>query len=97
VLAGAGYQLVTQWHEVSRTLLSLPWQAVTVSFVCVFIGIWLGPLVWQIMLSDLGAPVKVRDAAKIYLVGQLGKYIPGSVWAFLVQMELARTVGVHRG
>ena len=32
----------------------------------------------------------------IYLVGQLGKYIPGSVWAFVVQMELARSASVQR-
>jgi hypothetical protein len=92
----AGYQLYTQWHEVSKTLLALPWPTLLASFVCVFLGIGLGPLIWKIMLTDLGAPVKVRDAAKIYLVGQLGKYVPGSVVAFLMQMELAKTVGVNR-
>ena len=92
----AGYQLYTQWHEVSKTLLALPWQTLLLSFLCVFVGIFLGPLIWQIMLADLGAPVRVRDAAKIYLVGQLGKYVPGSVVAFLMQMELAKTVGVNR-
>jgi glycosyltransferase 2 family protein len=96
VLVGAGYTLVKQWPEVSHTLLSLPWPVVVLSFVAVFIGIWLGPIVWQVLLSDLGAPVRIRDACKIYLVGQLGKYVPGSVWAFLLQMELAKTVGVNR-
>jgi glycosyltransferase 2 family protein len=96
VLAGAGYQLVDQWQEVSKTLLSLPWQSVVLSFALVFVGIWLGPLMWHAILSDLGAPIRVRDASKIYLVGQLGKYIPGSLWAFLLQMELAKTVGVTR-
>jgi uncharacterized membrane protein YbhN (UPF0104 family) len=38
----------------------------------------------------------VAPAAKIYLVGQLGKYVPGSLWAFVVQMELGRRVGVPR-
>ncbi|MGH3632423.1 MAG: lysylphosphatidylglycerol synthase domain-containing protein, partial [Sciscionella sp.] len=56
----------------------------------------LGPVVWKLMVSDLGSPVRTKDASKIYLVGQLGKYIPGSVWAFLVQMELAKQVGVTR-
>lgn len=96
VVGYAGYQLVKQWNEVSATLLALPWGTLVVSFVCVFAGIFLGPLVWQALLSDLGAPVKVRDAARIYLVGQLGKYVPGSVVAFLLQMELARSVGVNR-
>jgi hypothetical protein len=38
----------------------------------------------------------VSDAAEIYLVGQLGKYVPGSVVAFVLQMELARSAGVSR-
>ena len=96
VVGYAGYQLVNQWNEVSSTLLALPWPTLVASFAAVFVGIFLGPLVWQTMLADLGAPVKVRDAAKIYLVGQLGKYVPGSVVAFLMQMELAKTVGVNR-
>jgi hypothetical protein len=96
LVAYAGYQLYTQWHEVSATLLALPWPTLAASFLCVFVGMFLGPVVWQTMLSDLGAPVKIRDAAKIYLVGQLGKYVPGSVVAFLMQMELAKAVGVNR-
>lgn len=96
VLAGATYQLIDQRHEASTALFSLPWQSVGLSLLLVFLGIWLGPLMWHAILSDLGAPIRVRDAFKIFLVGQLGKYIPGSVWAFLVQMELAKTVGVTR-
>ncbi|HEX7661585.1 MAG TPA: lysylphosphatidylglycerol synthase domain-containing protein [Pseudonocardiaceae bacterium] len=96
VVVYAAYQLVEQWHEVSKTLLALPPLTLVLSFVALFVGIFLGPVVWQTMLSDLGAPVKMRDAAKVYLVGQLGKYVPGSVVAFLMQMELAKAVGVNR-
>lgn len=96
VIVGAGYQLIHNWDEVSHTLLELPWESVVLSFVFVFIGIWLGPVVWKIMVSDLGSPVSTKQASKIYLVGQLGKYVPGSVWAFLVQMELGKQVGITR-
>jgi len=96
VLAGAAYQLVVQWPDVSRTLASLPWPSVVLSFLAVLAGLGLGPPMWRTVLRDLGTPVRMRDASMIYLVGQLGKYIPGSVWAFLLQMELAKTVGVTR-
>ena len=96
VLAGASYQVVKQWNEISATLLKLSWQSVTLSMVAVVVGIWLGPVVWKIVLSDLGAPVSVADSSKFYLVGQLGKYIPGSVWAVLLSMELAKEAGVSR-
>ncbi|MFD1147627.1 lysylphosphatidylglycerol synthase domain-containing protein [Saccharothrix hoggarensis] len=96
VLAGAVYQLTGQWDEVSAALLSLPWQSVALSMVAVFAGLFLGSVVWKIVLSDLGAPVTYADAAKFYLVGGLGKYIPGAVWAVLLSMELAKQAGVNR-
>jgi hypothetical protein len=91
-----GYQLYSRWHEVSETLLSLPWPTLVLSLACVFLGMLLIPIVLQVLLTDLGTPVRVRDAAKIVLVGQLGKYVPGSVFAVLMQMELAKAVGVSR-
>lgn len=35
----------------------------------------------QIVLDDLGPPVGFRRGCQISLVGSLGKYLPGSVWA----------------
>ncbi|MFJ8960019.1 lysylphosphatidylglycerol synthase domain-containing protein [Lentzea sp. NPDC102401] len=96
VLAAAVYSVYSQWDEVYPTLVGLPWQSLALSLVAVFAGIFLGPLVWKIVLSDLGAPVRFLDASKFYLVGQLGKYIPGAVWAVLLSMELAREAGVNR-
>ncbi len=96
VVAYVAYQLAQQWHEVSTTLLALPWTRLTLSFAAVCVGVLLGPLVWRAMLADLGSRLRVRDAMRIYLVGQLGKYVPGSVVAVLMQMELARAVGVTR-
>jgi len=34
--------------------------------------------------------------SRIFFVGQLGKYLPGSLWALLVQMELSRKAGIPR-
>ncbi len=38
----------------------------------------------------------MRPAARVYLLAQLGKYVPGSVWPVLVQAELGRDYGVPR-
>lgn len=96
VLAAATWSLYSQWDEVYPTLVGLPWQSLVLSMIAVLVGIFLGPLVWKIVLSDLGAPVRFADASKFYLVGQLGKYVPGAVWAVLLSMELAREAGVNR-
>lgn len=96
VLVGASYQLVVQWPEVSGALRTLPWYSLVLSFLAVAVALWIGPVVWRMVVSDLGSPVRLRNASMIYLVGQLGKYVPGSVWAFLLQMELAKAVGMTR-
>jgi uncharacterized membrane protein YbhN (UPF0104 family) len=96
VVAYAAHQLALQWDEVADALVELSWPRLAVSTLAVTAGVLLSPLVWQSMLAALGVRVGVRDSSKIYLVGQLGKYVPGSVMAFLLQMELARSVGVSR-
>ncbi|HEY9522679.1 MAG TPA: lysylphosphatidylglycerol synthase domain-containing protein, partial [Thermopolyspora sp.] len=45
---------------------------------------------------DLGSPLPLPGAAKVFFVGQLGKYVPGSVWPVLAQMEMGRDLGVPR-
>ena len=96
VLAGAGYQVVRQWPEVSHALGLLPPHLIVLSLLAAFAGVLLAPDMFHTVLGGLGSTVRLRDASVIYLVGQLGKYLPGSVWAFLVQAELGKSAGVSR-
>ncbi|GAA4981256.1 lysylphosphatidylglycerol synthase domain-containing protein [Pseudonocardia tropica] len=56
----------------------------------------LAALAWRAVLSGLGSPLPVRAAARVYLVGQVGKYLPGGVWNLLAAAELARDHAVAR-
>lgn len=53
-------------------------------------------LSWRTLLHGLGSPLGLRTSAKIYFVGQLGKYLPGSVWPTLAQVVLGRDHNVPR-
>jgi uncharacterized membrane protein YbhN (UPF0104 family) len=53
-------------------------------------------LAWRAVLAGLGDDVPLRPAARIFFLGQLGKYVPGSVWALVSQMELGRAYGLRR-
>lgn len=46
--------------------------------------------VWRAILAAMGHRVPVRPASAIFFVGQLGKYIPGSVWSLGAQADMAR-------
>lgn len=62
----------------------------------VLMGLALSVGTWRCAMQELGHRIPVAAASKIYLLGQLGKYLPGSVWAMAVQADLARPTGASR-
>lgn len=66
------------------------------SFAAVLGGLLASALCWRALLADLGTPLGVRAALGVFFLGQLGKYVPGSVFAVAAQMELGRTHGAPR-
>jgi hypothetical protein len=96
VIVGAGYYLVTRWDEVWRTLSEVPWYSAVLSLVAVVLGIMSGTAAWQSIVDDLGKPIGRIRASQIFLVSQLGKYVPGAVWAYVLQMELGKKAGLAR-
>ncbi|GAA3188190.1 lysylphosphatidylglycerol synthase transmembrane domain-containing protein [Dactylosporangium siamense] len=85
-----------QWPEVQATFRSLSWTSLTLSLFTAVLSLWATMMAWRSMVGSMDHPLRVRDAAPIMLVGSLGKYLPGSVWAYVVQMELGRRAGVSR-
>jgi hypothetical protein len=51
---------------------------------------------WRTVLSDLGVPLGLAEGARVFFVSQLGKYVPGSVWPVVMQMEAGRGRGASR-
>jgi glycosyltransferase 2 family protein len=98
VLAAAlgGLAVADQWNEVRGALDRLGAASVAGAFLAVLAGLTGGMLVWRSLLAGLGSPLRVPDAARIFFVGQLGKYVPGSVWPLVAQMELGRAHDVPR-
>jgi len=91
-----GYAVARQWPGVRAALAGIGVPAVAAAMVTVLIAMVAAMQVWRLMLAALGSPLPVRTAARILFVGQLGKYLPGSVWPVLAQMELGTAHGVPR-
>jgi uncharacterized membrane protein YbhN (UPF0104 family) len=60
------------------------------------VGLVLSMLSWRAVLAELGSPLPVRQAGRIFFVGQIGKYVPGSVWPLLTQAAMGKRLGVPR-
>ena len=95
-LALAVLSLVAQWDEVREGARELSPGPVAAAGVAVLLGLAFSLLSWRSTLAGLGSPLPLTVAAKIYFVGQLGKYVPGSVWPVVAQMELGARHGLPR-
>jgi len=95
-LGFCGYGLYAERANMAAALHHLAWYSVAGAAVAVIAGLGCMMLSWRTLLADLGSPLPLRAAARILFVAQLGKYVPGSVWAMAAQVELARGHEVPR-
>lgn len=96
VLAAVAWGLARNWGEVSRDLQRVSVGALLLSVLPAAVGTWLTMLGWRVILADLGSPLHLAPAGGVFFVGQLGKYLPGSVWTVLVQADMAAHLHVPR-
>lgn len=96
VVGAAVYVFWDRWSEVHSALGRLSAGAIVPAVVAGAIGTAASFLAWRALLADLGSPLPLRPAARIFFLGQLGKYLPGSVWPVVAQMELGRDHDVPR-
>ncbi|WP_322409599.1 YbhN family protein [Microbacterium invictum] len=96
VIGFAIWYFATIWNDVAPIIGQMnPW-ALAASFLILLFGMVLNVIAWVTLLHGLGHRVPFIRSAQIMLVGQLGKYVPGSAWAYVLQMELGRQYGVAR-
>jgi len=86
----AVYGLASQWTQVHAALAQLAGYDVAGAALAVIAGLGCMLLAWRTLLADLGSPLPLPAAIRVMFVGQLGKYVPGAVWALAAQVELAR-------
>lgn len=96
VLAAVGYALARNWTAVSRDLSRVAVGPVVIAGVLALVGPVLTMLGWRVLLTDAGSHIAVPPAAGIFFVGQLGKYLPGSVWTVLAQAEMGAALHIPR-
>jgi uncharacterized membrane protein YbhN (UPF0104 family) len=87
---------VHQWSYVREAFIRLSWPVLVAATGLATLSVGAAAMAWRSALTDLYRRVPLTDAAEVFLLGQLGKYVPGSVWAYVAQMELGRRVGVPR-
>jgi glycosyltransferase 2 family protein len=91
-----GYAISQRWADIDHAVARIgpPTSLLALLFTlgALTSSLW----AWRVLLAGLGSPLPFGTAARIVFIGQLGKYLPGSVWPVLAQMELATEHDVPR-
>ncbi|MDN4476064.1 lysylphosphatidylglycerol synthase domain-containing protein [Demequina sp. SYSU T00192] len=91
-----GWAVVSNWDQVSTALRDLTWGAIAGSLVACMIALGVNAMSWRAVMRAIGLDTTVAEAMRVFLLSQVGKYVPGSVWPVLAQAEFARDHGVSR-
>jgi uncharacterized membrane protein YbhN (UPF0104 family) len=90
------FAVVHDWSSLRHALVSLGFWPVAGALGAILLALTAAMQVWRVLLGALGSPLPARPAARIMFIGQLGKYLPGSIWPVLAQMELGNEYQVPR-
>lgn len=96
VLAFVAAFVAREWDEVRVGLRELDAPSLAGSLAAVLAGLVGAMMSWRAVLIGLGSRLPVPAAARVFFLGQLGKYVPGSVWPVVAQAELSQEYGVPR-
>ena len=91
LLGGALWQQRTGLADALERM-DLP--AVLLSGGLALIALLASMLAWRAVLLSAGHRLPLPTAARLYFLTQIGKYLPGSVWPVVAQMDLGREQGI---
>lgn len=95
-VAAAVVAVVLERDAVAQASRQVSWGFLLLALGLSLLGAVFAALSWRAVSAGLGARLGVRDACVVYLVGQVGKYLPGGVWNVLASAELGSDRGVER-
>jgi len=94
------FGIVFVWHrrhELGRALSDARPGWLVVAVVTAIIGQWFGVAEFRAVLAaTVGRWLPKVEVARVFFVSQLGKYIPGSVWAFVALTTMCRRYGIAK-
>jgi len=88
------WSITRNQEAVAAALVDVNPVRVAMALALVIVGLLFGAIAFSILLTDVGYRRSLRVGQMVFLVGSLGKYIPGSVWFLAAQADLAKRTGV---
>ncbi|MBB5786141.1 lysylphosphatidylglycerol synthase domain-containing protein [Jiangella mangrovi] len=94
--AAAVWAIASRWDDVRAAWSELPPLTVLAAFAVALVYVLATLASWRAVLADLGSPVPPGPAARMFLVSQLGKYVPGGIWNLVAAAEIGADLRIPR-
>jgi len=96
VLFFAARSLATQWNKVEARLLHVQfgWQWIGAATVVVLLSFALLIEGWRRVMGAWDSHLPFGQAARIWFLSSLGKYVPGNIWSLTAMGVMARGRGI---
>jgi glycosyltransferase 2 family protein len=92
ILGFLGYQLWRVRAGLGTSLRAVGWGNALLVVVISIAGGVPGFFGWRVLLAGLGTRLALTDAARVFFVAGLARYVPGGVWPTLAHAAQARSV-----
>lgn len=93
-----GYRYVNeQWSRLSEQVVQANWRYLVAAQLGIILGFWLLPLGSWFMLRAIGHPRGWVLVWRMFLVSNIAKYLPGSIWALPGRAFLYQRSGIPAG
>jgi hypothetical protein len=96
VVAAAGVAIYRERHSFADTLRRVGAGSMVLSLLAGLVGVAATFPMWREVLRGLGVAMPWGVGSRVFFTSQLGKYLPGSVWPVVMQMEAGRARGASR-
>src|SRR5437773_2276517 len=96
VLFFAARSLATQWNRVELRLIEVRfgWEWIAAATVLILVAYALLIEGWRRILMAWDSHLPFSDAARIWFLSNLGKYVPGNIWSLTAMSVMARRRGL---
>jgi hypothetical protein len=94
VVATMAAFLWRQREDVQAALEALPPGSVALSLLLALVGAGLPGLVWRDLVAAQGYRTPRLAGLRVFFLAQLGKYLPGGIWNYVAQVDMARDLRV---
>ena len=96
VLAGVAVVISRNWQAFIDSIDRIGIGGLALSLAAAVLGVVGNYLQWRSVLVGLEVRFGLVEGARVFFVSQLGKYLPGSLWPIVMQMEAGRRRGASR-